>query len=81
MGIKTEGIKAKANTKVVGCLYSIGAISMSRDKTEKKCLTDGTIRNIVDTIKTGDLDIGVTYDPTDTAGAQELETVFNSGAF
>jgi hypothetical protein len=79
MAIKTEGIKVKANGKLIGCLDDIGTITMSRDRSEKKCLTDGSVRYILDSIKTGDLDISVSYDPTDTAGAQELETVFNSG--
>lgn len=78
--MKTEGIKAKVNTKVVGCLYSIGSIKMSRDKTEKKCLTSGELKTILDSIKTGDLDLGVAYDPTDTAGADELGTVFDTGS-
>lgn len=77
--MKTEGIKVTWNTKLVGCLDSIGAITMSRDKTEKKCLTSGEIRTILDTIKTGDLDLGVTYDPTDVAGAGELNAAFDSG--
>jgi len=76
--IKTEGIKVSINTKEVGCLNSIGNISMSRDKTEKKCLTSGQIRTILASIKTGDLDLGIGYDPLDTAGGDELEVVFNT---
>jgi len=78
--MKTEGIKVTVNSKLVGCIDTLGAISMSRDKTEKKCITSGEIRTILDSIKTGDLDIGVIYDPTDVAGADELSTVFDTGA-
>ena len=77
--MKTEGIKVTINSKLVGCLDSIGTITMSRDKSEKKCLTSGDIRTILDSIKTGDLDLGVTYDPTDVTGADELSSVFDTG--
>ncbi len=80
MAIKTEGIIVRANGKTVGCLSAIGAINLSRDKTEKKCLDTGEIRTILDVIKTGDLDIETDYDPTDAAGHDELETVFDAGS-
>ena len=78
--MQTEGIKVTINTKLVGCIDSIGAISQTRPKTTKRCLGTGLIRNILDVIETGDLDLGVIFDPTDTAGAGELETVFNNAS-
>jgi len=78
MGIKAEGIKVRANGKEVGCLFSLGNIKQSRGKTEKKCMTTGEIITILDTIKTEPINMSVEYDPTDTAGAEEIQTLFGS---
>ena len=77
--MKTEGIKVRVNDKEIGCLYSLGDIQLTRETSEKKCLSTGEYITIVNSVKTGNIDMGVTYDPTDTQGAGELEKVFNSG--
>jgi len=80
MSIKTEGIKVTVNSKVVGCLYKLGAIKLERESSEKKCMSEGVTKTILGAIKTGDIDLSVAYDPTDTAGKGELESVFNSNS-
>jgi len=79
MSINTKGIILSANSKEVGCFQSVGDIDLSRETKEYECLSDGAIEIAVGNIKAGDIPIGVKYDPSDAAGAGEMETAFKSG--
>ena len=79
MSIKTKGIILSANDKAVGCFQSVGDIDLSRETKEYECLSNGDIELAVGNIKAGDIPIGVKYDPSDSAGAGEMETAFKSG--
>lgn len=79
MAISTKGIKLSANAKEVGCFQSVGDIDLSRETKEYECLGSGDIELAVGNIKAGDIPIGVKYDPSDSAGAGEMETAFKNG--
>jgi len=80
MSIKTIGTKVSVNSKEVGCIQSVGDIDLNRDITEYECINNGDIELAVGNIKAGDIPIGVKYNPSDSAGAGELETAFKSGS-
>ena len=77
--IRTQGHIVRVNSKVVGEIESIGDISRKRGVKEYKSINSGNI-TVVEGVATVDpISISVLYDPTDTAGASELEAAFNSG--
>jgi len=80
MGINTKGIILSANSQEVGCFQSVGDIDLTREVKEYECLNNGNIELAVGNIKAGDIPVGVKYDPSDSAGAGEMETAFKSGA-
>lgn len=79
MSINTKGIIASANSKELGCFQSIGDIDLSRETKEYECVSSGEVEIAIGNMKTGDIAIGVKYDPTDSAGAKEMETSFLNG--
>jgi len=80
MSINTKGIILSANSKEVGCFQSVGDIDLTRETKEYECLNNGDIELAVGNIKAGDIPVGVKYNPSDSAGAGEMETAFKSGA-
>ena len=78
--MKSNGIIVKVNNKIVGCLNDLGSIKQTREKNEKKCPFEDRVRNVLGVITTDDIPMAVAYDPADTAGAGEMESVFNSGS-
>jgi len=79
MSINTRGIILSANSKEVGCFQSVGDIDLSREPKEYECVSTGDIEIALGNIKTGDIPVGVKYDPSDSAGAGEMETSFKNG--
>ena len=80
MSIKTEGLKVRVNSKEVGCLDDLGTIKQTREPKTKQCINSDTVRTILGNISTDPIPLSVAYDPTDSAGAGELATVFNTGS-
>jgi predicted homoserine dehydrogenase-like protein len=78
MGIKTVGTIVKANGKEVGALQSLGNISQKRNVQEYDAINVESVLIAVGSVKTDALQLGVIYDPADSAGAKELETAFNN---
>jgi hypothetical protein len=79
MGIKTVGTIVKANDKEVGALQSLGNISQKRNVQEYDAINVESVAIALGSVKTDALTLGVIYNPTDSAGAKELETAFNGG--
>ncbi len=79
MSIKTTGHTVRVNAKDAGDLQSIGSIKQKRNIKEYEAINSGVIVQAIGNIKTEPIGISVLYDPTDTAGAKELEAAFNAG--
>lgn len=64
--------------KLVGCPQSVGAIEETRSVTEYKCLSSNDTVKALGAISRGNIQIGLLFDPTDTAGQDALKTAFQS---
>lgn len=65
---------------LVGCPQSIGSIEQTRTVTEYKCLSSNDSVKSLGSIGRGNLEIGLLFDPDDTAGQDALKTAFASNA-
>jgi len=79
MAIRTSGHKVRINAKDAGDLQSIGSIKQKRNIKEYEAINTGVIVQAIGNVKTDPLAISILYNPTDDAGAKELETAFNDG--
>ena len=77
--IRTQGHIVRVNSKVVGEIESLGDLNMKRGVKEYKSINTGNIVVVEGAVSVDPISIGVLYDPSDAAGAKELETAFNSG--
>ena len=64
--------------KQVLCPQSLGAIEQTRSVTEYKCLSSNDSKKILGAISRGSIDIGMLFDPTDTAGQKDLASAFEN---
>lgn len=62
----------------VGCPQSIGTIEQTRTVTEYKCLSSNESAKALGAIERGNIEVGLLFDPTDTAGQDALKTAFNA---
>lgn len=59
--------------KLVGCPQSIGAIEETRAVTEYKCMSSNDTAKALGSITRGNIEIGLLFDPKDTAGQKALK--------
>lgn len=62
--------------KQVLCPQSLGNLEQTRSVQEYKCLSSNDSKKITGAISRGSLDIGMLFDPADTAGQQHLIDAF-----
>ncbi len=79
MGIKTSGHKVLVNSKDAGDLQSLGSIKQKRAIKEYEAINTGVIVQAIGNIKTDPVAVSVLYNPSDAAGAGELEAAFKAG--
>ena len=79
MAIKTTGTIVRVNAKDAGDLQSLGGIKQKRNVKEYEAVNTGVIVQAIGNIKTDPIAISVLYNPSDDAGAKELENAFNTG--
>ena len=65
---------------LVGCPQSLGNIEETRAVTEYKCMSSNESAKALGSITRGNLEIGLLFDPTDTAGQDALKTAFADNA-
>jgi len=69
------------NGKEVGCPQSIGALEETRGVTEYKCLNTDETAKALGTISRGNMEIGLLFDPDDTAGQKALKDAWAANSF
>ena len=67
------GIKAG---KQVGCPQSIGALEETRAVNEYKCMTTDESLKALGSISRGNIELGLLFDPSDTAGQEALKAAW-----
>lgn len=60
----------------VGCPQSVGNIEQTRAVTEYKCMSSNETAKALGGIERGNLEVGLLFDPTDTAGQDALKAAF-----
>ncbi len=76
MPISTTGLIVRVNNKEVGCLQSLGNISMKRNVNEYDCVNTDDVIQAVGKIKTDPIAMSVLFDPADTNGQGALKAAF-----
>ena len=66
--------------EVVGCPQSIGALEQTRAVTEYKCMSSNETAKALGGIERGNIEVGLLFDPEDTAGQDALKTAFASNS-
>lgn len=61
---------------LIGCPQSIGNIEQTRAVTEYKCMSNNESAKALGSIERGNVEIGLLFDPTDTAGQDALKAAF-----
>lgn len=61
---------------LIGCPQSIGNIEQTRAITEYKCMSNNESAKALGSIERGNVEIGLLFDPTDTAGQDALKAAF-----
>jgi len=79
MGLNTQGIfisiKEISDTEYlkIGCLQSLGDLDLGkRSSKEDGCMDKEVMGKVIGALKYGNLQIGYTYDPTESPGVQKL---------
>lgn len=65
---------------VVGCPQSIGSIEETRNVTEYKCMSSNDTAKALGSISRGNIQLGLLFNPDDTAGQDALKTAFQTNA-
>ncbi len=65
-----------ATADAVGCPQSLGSIEQTRAVTEYKCMSSNDSAKALGAIERGNMEVGLLFDPTDTAGQDALKTAF-----
>ena len=63
---------------LVGCPQTIGSIEETRAVTEYKCMSSDESAKALGSISRGNIEIGLLFDPTDTAGQDQLKLAFSA---
>ena len=74
----TEARTAIEGGKQVLCPQSLGALEETRNITEYRCLSSNESMKVAGAISRGSIEIGMLFDPNDTAGQDELIGKFES---
>lgn len=62
----------------VGCPQSVGTIEQTRTVTEYKCMSSNETVKSLGAIERGNIEVGLLFDPTDTAGQDALKSAFTA---
>ena len=61
---------------LVGCTQSVGSLEETRTVTEYKCMSTDESAKALGSITRGNIEIGLLFDPADTAGQDALKVAF-----
>lgn len=72
----TEAIAGVKAGDIVGCPQTIGALEETRTVTEYKCMSSNDTAKALGSITRGNIEIGLLFDPEDTAGQAALKAAW-----
>ncbi len=78
--IDSQGTLVRVDTKLIGCLQSIGNLEETRSVTSYTCMSSNESTKALGGVERGSLDLGCFLDPDDAEGQEALKTAFDTNA-
>lgn len=76
LGITAPTVALIQAGSLVGCPQSVGALEQTRSVKEYGCMSSDETVKVLGSIKRGNIQIGLLFDPTDTLGQSKLKAAF-----